>query len=140
MMLLAEDALFSSSPKKVNSTAKSILVVDDDPNVVGSLSRNFRKKGFETLLAYHGTQGYWLACTEKPDLILVDLCMPRGNGESVIESLRSNRQTSHIPIIVFSGKLDYGVENKALSLGADEFLRKPMEFEKIYSCVRNYLG
>ena len=139
MMLLAEDTLFSTTPKEVNSAAKSILVIDDDPNVVSSLSRNFHKKGFETLLAYHGTQGYWLACTEKPDLILVDLCMPRGNGESVIESLRCNQQTSHIPIIVFSGKQEYDVENRVLSFGADEFLRKPMKFEDIYSSISDYL-
>ncbi len=139
MMLLAEESLFATNSTETKSTTLKILVVDDDPNVVDSLSRNFRKKGFDTLLAYHGTQGYWLACTEKPDLILVDLRMPRGNGESVIESLRSNQQTAHIPIVVFSGALDYGAEKRALALGADKFLQKPMQFDQIFSSVSRFL-
>lgn len=136
----------SSSPQSISSGTASkgtlttkILCIDDDPDIGQGLRRNFRKEGIETLLAYHGTQGYWLACTEKPDLIIVDLRMPRGNGEQVIQSLKQNTLTCHIPIIVLTGLQRHGSKKTAIAMGADCFLQKPTPFPEILKSVEHLL-
>lgn len=127
----------SSSPVNAQGRAQRtiVLCIDDDPDVTEGLNRNFRSEGIETLLAYHGTQGYWLACTENPDVIVIDLRMPRGNGEDVIQSLRQNALTRHIPIIVLSGAQEYGIKQRAMDLGADCFLEKPAHFCELMQWV-----
>lgn len=116
-----------------------VLCIDDDPDITVGLNRNFKRAGIETLLAYHGTQGYWLACTEKPNLIIIDLRMPRGNGEDVIQSLRQNSQTRQIPIIVLSGVQTFGIRDRVLDLGADCFLEKPVPFRDLLDTVQELL-
>lgn len=90
-----------------NSGSKSIpkiLLVDDDPNVVASLTRFLRPYRLQVLCAYHGMQGIWLATTEKPNLIITDLSMPWTAGEDLIETLVCHPATRDIPIIVLTGK------------------------------------
>jgi DNA-binding response OmpR family regulator len=127
----------ASSPKPVQKHVlhARVLCIDDDPSVAEGLHRNFRNEGIETLLAYHGTQGYWLACTEKPDIIVIDLRMPGGNGEDVIQSLKQNALTRHIPIIVLSGAQEYGIKQRAFELGVDCFLEKPANFADLLQKV-----
>jgi CheY-like chemotaxis protein len=76
-----------------------------------------------------------MACTEKPDVVLLDLRMPGSHGEEVIECLRLNALTRHIPIIVLSGSQEYGVRQRVLAEGADCFLRKPTPFLQILEAV-----
>ena len=112
-----------------------VLCIDDDPDIAEGLRRNFRKEGIEALFAYHGMQGYWIACTENPDVIVIDLRMPKGNGEDVIQSLRQNTVTSHIPIIVLSGAQSFGIEQRVLDLGADCYLKKPAHFSELIQSI-----
>ena len=116
-----------------------LLCIDDDPEVAHALNRSFRNKGISTITAYHGTQGYWLACTEKPDVIVIDLRMPRGNGEDVIQSIRTNAVTRHIPIIVLSGSHTFGIKQRVLDLGADCFLEKPASTTEILRTIHGLL-
>ncbi len=83
-----------------------VLMIDDDPNVLERLKRRFRKYKVNLLQAYHGAHGIWLATTEKPDLVITDLKMPQGQGQDVVECLRNNSDTSHIPVIVLTGVRD----------------------------------
>lgn len=137
----AEIEPFLESPQAVQhkQQVNRVLCIDDDPEVAAGLSRNFRNVGVEALLAYHGTQGYWLACTEKPDVIVIDLRMPRGNGEDVIRSLKQNAVTRNIPIIVLSGVQQFGIEKRVLDLGADCFLEKPAPFTELLQHVNRLL-
>ena len=116
-----------------------LLSIDDDPDVANALNRNLKQHGIELVTAYHGTQGYWMACTEKPDVIVIDLRMPRGNGEDVIQSIRSNALTRSIPIIVLSGANNFGIKQRVLDLGADCFLEKPAAAADILEAVRSLL-
>ena len=123
----------SKSSRHVNRILA--LCIDDDPAISEGLSRNFRKEGINTLRAYHGMQGYWFACTSSPDVIILDLQMPHGNGQEVIESLKQNISTRQIPIIVLSGLRDPGLEEQIIELGADRFLSKPAHFDTIFHAV-----
>ena len=82
-------------------------------------------------------QGYWLACTEMPDVIVIDLCMPRGKGEEIIECLKGNTQTRHIPIVVLSGIRDSSIQKRVVDLGAECFMEKPTPFDEILAKVES---
>ena len=117
------------------NTAK-VLCVDDDPNVSESIARAFARHGVEVLRAFHGMQGLWLAANEKPDAIVLDLAMPKGRGEEILQCLKRNGETAHIPVIVLTGKGDPGLRRRMERLGADRFLAKPTPADALLCEVR----
>ncbi|MCA9260208.1 MAG: response regulator [Planctomycetales bacterium] len=116
-----------------------ILCIDDDPCIVSTLTRSFRGHGIEVIPAYHGMQGYWTACTEAPQLVIVDLCMPRGNGEYVIGCLKRNSLTRDIPLVVLSGAQDRRLRKRVREMGVDAFLLKPAPFSAVHEAVEGLL-
>jgi response regulator RpfG family c-di-GMP phosphodiesterase len=117
----------------------TVLCIDDDPNVCRALARTLRSHGVEVLVAYHGMHGYHLAATMVPDLIITDLRMPQGEGCYLIECLKRDRQTAHIPVVVFSGVRDPGIESKVRDLGAVEFFNKPTPIDTLLDEVRKHI-
>ena len=113
----------------------TILSIDDDPNISKAIECRFQAYGFDVLRAFHGEQGIWIAAREKPDLIITDLVMPLSGGEDVIGCLKSMPETRHIPIIVLTGQPNGHMRRKLRELGADEYLTKPIEFDKLRSAV-----
>ncbi|MDY0165216.1 MAG: response regulator [Thermoguttaceae bacterium] len=119
--------------------APKILCVDDDPNVSEAIARAFSRHGVEVIRAFHGMQGFWLASTEKPDAIVLDLAMPKGPGEEVLECLKRNAQTARIPVIVLTGKSNPGLERHMQRLGADRFLVKPTPADTLLAEISSLL-
>jgi DNA-binding response OmpR family regulator len=109
--------------------APTVLCVDDDPNISEALGRRLARLGIRTLRAYDGMQGCWLAATEKPDIIVLDVTMPNGNGVEILECLKRNGQTASIPIIVLTGNTDPSLSRRMQKMGANQFLHKPIPFE-----------
>ncbi len=116
-----------------------ILCVDDDPNVSEAIARAFSRHGVEVIRAFHGMQGFWLASTEKPDAIVLDLAMPKGPGEEILECLKRNTQTAHIPVIVLTGKNNPGLKRHVQQLGADRFLHKPISADALLAEISSLL-
>ena len=87
------------------------------------------------LQALHGMQGYWLACTELPDVIVIDLAMPRGNGAYVVECLRRNSVTREIPIIVLSGSDDSRMWAQVEAANVEATLTKPVPFDQLFDVI-----
>lgn len=116
-----------------------ILCIDDDPEICRTLELRLGQYQAEVLVAYFGTQGFWEAITDHPDLILMDVGMPSGDGRFVLQSLRQNRMTERIPVIVLTGMRDPSLRSEMLSLGADRFLNKPIHFDVLLREMQDFV-
>jgi len=111
----------------MNPPGRKILVVDDDADLVKALGTRLRAEGFALVAAGDGVMAVAAARREKPDLILLDLGLPGGDGYHVLERLKTLTTTSSTPIIVLSAKDPQVHEARSLSSGADAFFHKPAE-------------
>lgn len=109
----------------------TILVVDDTPEILKMLKKQLEHWGYRALLASSGEEGLQLAELEQPDLILLDVLMPRMKGREVCARLRANPITEHIPV-VFLTALGLPDHVKAgLDAGADDYIMKPFKPEEL---------
>ena len=118
-------------PVSSNPAAPTILCIDDDPEVSGAIERRLSKYDVHLIRAFHGMHGYAEALRHKPDVIVMDLRMPSGDGATILECLRRNRQTAGIPVIVLTGMRDRDLRHKLLNLGANRFLSKPIHVDEL---------
>ncbi len=117
---------------------KKILVVEDHKDSCLWVAAVLRQCGFEALEAADGAVGVRMAHSEAPDLILLDLHLPAGGGEFVMESLRGQPDTAHIPIIIMTGDPD--VDRTQMKLkGALEVFCKPMDVHAFLNTIRRTL-
>ena len=116
-----------------------ILCIDDEPQVSEAMTRRFSEYDVDVQRAYFGTQGYWLANNEMPDVIITDYRMPQGDGGFVVETLRKNQKTKHIPIVVLSGQVDPSTRVRLRRFGVRDILRKPADFLEILATVTKYI-
>jgi CheY-like chemotaxis protein len=119
---------------------KILYVEDNDDNVYMLKMRLELLDEFEVLVAEDGEKGCEVAATERPDLILMDLELPGIDGWEASRRLKSNPDTSEIPIIALSAHALSGVREKALAAGCDEFDTKPVEFDRLLATIRKVLA
>jgi len=119
-----------------------ILVVDDEIDIVGWLKHSLTHYGYDVTEAFDGVQALEAVQAEKPDLILLDMRMPRMDGRTTIRRLRENQDTRHIPIIVLSANPmnDDADRAQMVDLGVKEFLRKPVTVDQLVTEVQKHLG
>jgi len=122
-----------------NAQAPTILCIDDDPDVSGAIERQLSKYDVHVIRAFHGMHGYAEALSHRPDVIVMDVRMPSGDGATILECLRRNRQTAGIPVIVLTGLRDRRLRHKLLSLGANEFLRKPFPLDELTRTLSSFV-
>jgi two-component system KDP operon response regulator KdpE len=113
-----------------------ILIVDDDPAIRDSLSKELRAAGYATVTAADGAEGMSAFQSHVPDLVLTDLAMPRSDGFELIAGIRA---TSRVPIIVLSVRGADPDKVRALDLGADDFVTKPFSMAELLARVRAQL-
>jgi two-component system phosphate regulon response regulator PhoB/two-component system alkaline phosphatase synthesis response regulator PhoP len=106
--------------------AAKILIVDDDVEMQQLLGEELHDLGHESIYAADGTQTLWMVRRKRPDLILLDLGLPGGDGFWVLERLGNIDDAASIPVIVFSGMRSPEAEERALTLGAREFVHKSL--------------
>jgi len=118
-----------------------ILVVDDEIDIVGWLKHSLSHYGYQVTEAYDGVQALEAVEADRPDLILLDLRMPRLDGRATIRRLREREETRNIPVIVLSAHLvgDEAERAQMVSLGVSEFLSKPVTIERLVAEVQKYL-
>jgi two-component system alkaline phosphatase synthesis response regulator PhoP len=114
---------------------RSILVVDDERDIVDLIAYNLRKEGYEVSSAYDGKEGLDRS-TPAPDLIILDLMMPVLDGFETCRQLRKNPATAHVPIIFLTASSREVDEVVGLELGADDFIQKPISPRKLLARVR----
>lgn len=116
-----------------------VLIVDDEPDIVESIKFRLETEDIDCITANDGEEGLAKAQNERPDLILLDVMMPKMNGYKVARLLKFDAAYSDIPIIMLTARsqekdIDLGEET-----GADEYVTKPFDMEKLVELVMEYL-
>lgn len=114
--------------------SKKILIVEDEKNIVDILSFNLSKEGYDTLEAYDGEAGLRLALEENPDLILLDLMLPKMDGFDVCRSVRERNRST--PIIMLTAREEESDKVLGLELGADDYITKPFSMRELLARVK----
>jgi DNA-binding response OmpR family regulator len=115
---------------------KKILVVDDDPDVRLGLQLRLSANHYDVISAADGVASIAEARKHMPDLMILDLGLPAGDGFSVLERMKANEKLSSIPVIVLSGRDRVGNRDRAIKAGARTFLQKPMANDKLLAVIR----
>lgn len=132
---MARDKDSDSSDKKT----KRILLVDDDAEIVESLRLALESHGYAVLVARDGNQGLALSERENPDLVILDMMMPKRSGFLVLERMRRTRDT---PLRVIMITANEGSRHKAYAemLGVDDYIRKPFPMDRLIESVQRLIG
>ena len=117
-----------------------ILYVEDNEENIYMLSRRLKKKGFEIVIARDGEEGIALAQHESPDLILMDLSLPKLDGWGATKQLKVNSKTQHIPIIALSAHAMAEHKASALEAGCDDYDTKPVDLARLLSKINMQLS
>jgi two-component system, OmpR family, alkaline phosphatase synthesis response regulator PhoP len=121
------------------STAKRILIADDEPDILEILSFNLKGEGYEVITAKNGDEAIDKAKSSKPDLIILDMMMPGKNGMEVCNILRTQSAFAGTLIIFLTAINDENTEIKSLENGADDYLTKPISPKVLLSKVSSLL-
>jgi len=118
---------------------KRVLIVDDDGEIIESVKYALESKGFEVLVARDGNQGLAMAERDDPDLVILDMMMPKRSGFLVLEKLRRTRV---VPIRVIMITANEGSRHKAYAemLGVDDYIRKPFNMDRLVEAVKKLLA
>src|SRR6202451_7164 len=111
----------------MEKTKTRILVVDDNPTIRNGLSVRLRANDYEVLFAEDAISATAALVTERPDLVILDLGLPGGDGFVVMERLHKNDRLANIPVVVVSARDIRGNQERALREGAKAFLQKPVD-------------
>jgi CheY-like chemotaxis protein len=116
-----------------------LLLVEDNEMNRDMLSRRLQRKGYSVLIAHDGEQGLSLACSEIPDLILMDISLPFMDGCEVTRRLKANTRTRHIPVIALTAHALLTDRAKAFDAGCDDYDTKPIEFGRLSEKIEKLL-
>ena len=117
-----------------------ILVVDDEIYIVHILDFSLGMEGYEVITALDGEQALEKVKTEKPDLIVLDIMMPKLDGYEVCKSIKSSADTQHIPVILLSAKGRNVDQKLGFDVGADDYITKPFSPRKLVERINQLLG
>ena len=117
----------------------TVLIIDDNPDALETLSFLLKEKGYRALRADGGRSGVTLAQAEKPDLILLDIMMPDMNGYQVCQTLKQNPATEKIPIVILTVRKSKRDVSYASTVGAADSLTKPVRPTQLLSAVEAHL-
>jgi pilus assembly protein CpaE len=121
--------------------AAKILVVDDDPNVQRGLEYTLKQEGYEVLIASDGAEAFRLYGAESPDLILLDVLLPKLDGYQVAEKIRAEETGSrHVPIIMLTAEREVEQKVRGLRAGADDYLIKPFHPAELLARIKSLLA
>jgi DNA-binding response OmpR family regulator len=119
---------------------KKILIVEDDPDIRKVMSARLRASSYDTFVASDAITSLIMARKHEPDLIILDLGLPAGDGFVVIERLKTVPGLASIPIIIVSGRSRHVNQQLALEAGAKAFLEKPVDNAELLAVIRKTLG
>jgi len=125
--------------KSTAKDAKRILLVDDDTEIIEAMQYSLQAKGYQILVARDGNQGLAMAEREDPDLVILDMMMPKRSGFLVLEKLRRTRP---VPMRIIMITANEGSRHKAYAemLGVDDYIRKPFAMDRLLASVERLLG
>ena len=138
-MPAAETSAMSTDSPSPENAKKRILLVDDDHEIIESLRMLLEAKGYSIQIARDGNQGLALAERDDPDLMILDMMMPKRSGFLVLEKLRRSRP---VPLKIIMITANEGSRHKAYAemLGVDDYIRKPFAMDRLLESVEKLIG
>jgi DNA-binding response OmpR family regulator len=119
---------------------KKILVVDDEPDLVETVRYPLEMEGYQVLVAYNGEDGLNQARKDGPDLIILDLMLPKLDGYKVCRLLKFDERYKHIPVLMLTAKTQEKDRLLGKETGADDYMTKPFDIDKLLEKVKFYLS
>jgi DNA-binding response OmpR family regulator len=127
-------------PQGSSTIPASILIADDDPNILRALTFLMQREGHAVRTATDGQEALAAIAETPPDLLLLDLMMPRGNGYEVCRALRASPDYNDVRIIMLTARGQEADQRKGLALGADAYVTKPFAIGEVVDCVAAVLS
>jgi DNA-binding response OmpR family regulator len=129
----------ATDEQRRETTGKRVLLVDDDPEIIEAIRYALESRGYQIFIARDGNQGLAMAEREDPDLVILDMMMPKRSGFLVLEKLRRTRE---VPVRVIMITANEGARHKAYAemLGVDDYIRKPFAMDKLVDAVERLLA
>jgi CheY-like chemotaxis protein len=121
------------------SKKKRVLICDDDPVILRLLQVNLELEGYEVLLAHHGEEAIEVASQGNPDLIVLDIMMPRLDGYQTMQKLKAGESTSDIPVLFLSAKAQQSDIERGQEQGVAGYLTKPFDPSELLEVIENLL-
>ncbi len=121
-------------------SGKSILVIEDDASVRSLLDKALSAKGYSVRLVADGLEGLTTLESNTPDLMIVDIMMPRLDGMTFVKAIKGNETTNPIPVIFLTAKNDPKTMIAGINLGAKYYVTKPFQLDELLSKVAKALG
>ncbi len=119
---------------------KRILICDDDPVILRLLEVNLELEGYDVLTAHHGEEAFEIATRELPDLVILDIMMPRLDGYQTCQKLKAQSSTEQIPVVFLSAKAQQSDIEKGKSFGVSDYLTKPFDPNDLLDVVERLVG
>jgi len=124
---------------RLSDTRTKILIVDDEPDTVLPLKRALEIENFNVIEAQDGVEALERVSAETPDLILLDLMLPKLNGFEVCQRLKQDEATSSIPIIMLTAKSETSDKIEGIEIGADDYVTKPFNLDELKARIKAVL-
>jgi DNA-binding response OmpR family regulator len=119
--------------------SNKILLIEDDKDTVRAMAVRFKAEGYQLAVAHDAVSAISTARKEKPDLIVLDLGLPAGDGFTVMQRLKSNYDSMLVPIVVVSARDPLINKQRAIDAGAEAFFQKPIDNEEFFGTLRKTL-
>jgi len=117
-----------------------ILIADDDPDILALVSFRLERAGYEVVQARNGEEAVQVALARRPDLAVIDVMMPRIDGYEATRQLRQYEETSRMPIILLTARVQEEDVARGFDAGADDYVKKPFSPQELGSRVQAVLG
>jgi DNA-binding response OmpR family regulator len=124
----------------VAAVKRKVLIVDDEPNIVAALEFLLERRGYEVRVAANGEDAVALAESFRPDVMLLDVMMPKRSGYEVCQRVRERADMQHVKIVMLSAKGREAEVSKGLSLGADLYITKPFSTRELVERIDALFG
>lgn len=124
---------------KKQSMGAKVLVVEDEPDIMRIITHALTASGYQVIHAYGGDDAIRKVKAQMPDLVLADLAMPKVSGVDVIQSIKKDPETQHIPILAVTAHMWDGTVQSAGQVGAAAFISKPFNMKQLLLAVQKYL-
>jgi twitching motility two-component system response regulator PilG len=135
---LEELTRIASAKHEVEEVGSTVLVVDDSPTICRLVKITLEREGYRVITAADGQEGLAKIIAELPDLVLLDITMPRMNGYQLCKSIKTTQETANIPVIMLSGKDDVADREMGRKVGSSGYITKPFEPDELVEFVREY--
>jgi len=119
---------------------KRILIIDDEPDLLKALNTRFQAEGYDVITSKDGAKGLEKARKENPDLIILDLMLPKINGYRVCRFIKFDETCKHIPIIILTARVEDEDKKLGKEVGADYYMTKPFDNQELLDHIKNFIG